>query len=135
MRLSILFLTIVLLVAAGCGGPSHYWFQRGMTFEQARADYCDCEREARQEASAAVAQKYRDRVNSPLQPPAAYSSPRDDAVFAEDPFDAWVTWGQTYQQNVFTGCMKRRGYELLKSGRLPARLRTRDLSLGAIAGR
>ena len=135
MRFQITLLTVVVLLTAGCGGPSHYWFRHDATLEQARADCRDCREQARQEASEAVAADYLDRVNSPLHPPTAYSTPHDDSGLSDSPLEAWSTWGRTYEQNVFAGCMKRKGYEHLKSDRLPARTRTKNLDLGAIAGR
>jgi hypothetical protein len=125
---------VSLLLAAGCSKPSAYWYQPAKSFEQARNDYCACRDRARREASEAVADEYLDDAFSPVGAPRVYSTPHDDASLSHNPFDAWSTWGQMYEGNVFTGCMERRGYRRVKADRLPARVRTQRLSMAAIAG-
>lgn len=124
-----------LLFTAGCGGPAYHWYLPEGTFEQAKRDYSACKRCARREASQAVADEYIDRAASPRPRSRSYSTSHNDLAFGADPFDAWSTWGQMYQDNVFAGCMKRKGYQRLKAHRLPCDVRTKSLSMGAIAGR
>jgi hypothetical protein len=129
------FLAFVLLSASGCSKPAYYWYHPGKTLEQARQDYCECKRHARQEANQAVADECFDYARSSSRPSYSYSSPRESGLLWNDPLDAWQNCGETYEQNVFAGCMKERGYEKTKAHRLPADVRTSRLSLGAIAGR
>ena len=136
MRSPAVLLAVMLIVAAGCSKPSHYWYQPGRSFEQARQDCCVCTRYARREASEAVADEYLDRAYTTRGGPRYYGTPDDDASFTDGgPIDAWLAWGQVYQANVFDGCMKRHGYTRVKAHRLPTGLRTGKCSLGTVAGR
>jgi len=124
---------LVLLAAGGCG-PNHYWYKNGGTLEQARNDYCDCKFEAQEEATQAVADKYGKRLQGPVLPPAFYVLPSDDDSVLDDPTRAVSAWGETYERNVFMGCMKRKGYQDLSVRRLPPGTHTKGLSMGNIAG-
>lgn len=130
-----MFLAFVLLSVSGCSKPAYYWYHPGRALEQARQDYCECKRHAREEAAEAVADECFDYARSPSRSSYLYSSPRESELLSDDPLDAWQNWGGTYERNVFAGCMKERGYEKTKAHRLPADVRTSRLSLGAIAGR
>ena len=134
MRTSVIFLVGMLLLAAGCSNPSFYWYYPDKTFEETKTDYCECRDKARQQAAEAVADEYFDHLRSPTRPGYSYdSSSRDDA--SADALDAQATWGELYKQNAFNGCMRSRGYVQLKAYRIRPGLRTKDLPMGAIAGR
>ena len=134
MKARIVLLTALLFLVGGCFRPGFYWYRPDKTIEQAKADYCWCEQKARQEATEAVADDYLDH-NFPVDPPGSYSGPQDSSLYPHDPFNAWLTWGDTYKRNVFAGCMKQRGYQQVKPYRLPSNAQTKSLSMGAIAGR
>ena len=135
MNVRITVLTTVIFALAGCGGSHSYWYQQGKTLEQARADCLDCERQARQEAGEAASYQYVRHIDSPLYRPRDYGSDRDRVMPDDDYVHSWPAPAGVYEQNVFDGCMKRKGYQKLKSHRLPANTRTKSLSLGAVAGR
>lgn len=128
-------LMMVMFAVVGCSGPRSYWYQQNKTLEQARADCRDCERQARREAGEAAADKYVRHIDSPLYRPDYYGTDRDHVGSDEDLIGSWPTDGGVYEQNVFAGCMKRKGYEKLKAYRLPSNTRTTSLSMGAVAGR
>ena len=134
MKVPVTVFTAILLCAAGCSKPAYYWYSPDKTLEQARADYRECRRYARQEAAEAVADEHFDLARLPSRPPRSYGTAHDIGP-SEGPLDAWTTWGEMYQQNVFDGCMGQRGYARIKAHRLPSDLRTKSFSLGAIAGR
>jgi hypothetical protein len=123
-------LMAVLLVATGGCGPGSYWYQPGRTLEQAKTDFCDCRRQARLEASAAVMAKYRERLDSPVLPPTLYVIPDDDSI-GGDPI-AEMT--EIHEHNFLAGCMKQRGYQPARSHRVPSSARTHSFSEGAVAG-
>ncbi len=129
-------LMVIALAVAGCSQSHSYWYQRGKTLEQAQADCRDCRRQAQQEAGEAAAHEYISHLDSSLHRRGDFgafheSLESDDSTF----IDASPAPGGPYEQNVFDGCMKRKGYQQLKSHRLPPDARTKSLSLGAVAGR
>lgn len=128
-------LMVVILAVAGCSGPRSYWYQQSRTLEQARVDCLDCQRQARQEAGEAAADKYVRHIDSPLYRPDYYGTDRDHVGSDEDLIGSRPTDGGVYEQNVFAGCMKRKGYQKLKAHRLAPDARTKSLSMGAVAGR
>jgi hypothetical protein len=135
MKTANVFLMFMLFFVSGCSKPSYYWYHPNKTLEQARRDYSDSRRQARTEAGEAVAEECFDYARSSSRPSSSYSTPREGGMLEDNPHDAWQSWGETYEHNVFAGCMKERGYEKVKAHRLPADVRTKSLPLGAIAGR
>ncbi len=134
MRTSVVFLVVMPLLAAGCSNPSFYWYHPDRTFEEAKTDYCECRDKASRQADEAVADEYFNHLRSPARSGYSYDSlPPDDA--SADVLDAQATWGELYEQNAFNGCMRSRGYVQLKAHRIRPGLRTKDLPMGAIAGR
>jgi len=125
---------MLLLLAAGCGKPSCYWYHPERDLERAREDYCACKSYARKESREALADEYPGFARMPGTLSYSHGTPPSGTGPADDPLDAWLSDGQMYEQNVFAGCMKRRGYTKVKSHRLPTGLRTKSLSLGAVAG-
>jgi len=125
---------MLLLLAGGCGQPAYYWYQPGKRLERAREDYCACKRYAQTEARQALADEYPGFAPSPGGQPYPSVAARDEFGPIDDPLDAWLSWGQAYQHNVFAGCMKKRGYAKVKPHRLPSGVRTRSLYMGALAG-
>ena len=132
MRMSVILLVVISLLAAGCSRPEFYWYHPDKTLDDANADYCECRDEADRQAAEAVAEEYFDHLRSPAHAPHAYGSPPDDGGSAND---ARMTWGELYKQNAFNGCMRGRGYLRLETHRVPSSLRTKNLPLGAVAGR
>jgi hypothetical protein len=135
MNARITALTIVIFAVAGCGGSHSYWYQQGKTLEQARADCRDCQRQAWQEAGEAAADEYISHIDSPLHRRGDYGTFHDRVESDDDLIGSWPSDGGVYEQNVFAGCMKHKGYQKLKAHRLPPKTRTKSLSLGAVAGR
>lgn len=134
MRTSVIFLAVIPLLAAGCSNPGFYWYRPDKTFEEAKTDYCECQDKARRQAAEAVADEYFDHLRSPTHPGYSYDSSPQDHAFT-DALDAQATWGELYKQNAFNGCMRSRSYVQLKAHRVRSGLRTKDLPMGAIAGR
>jgi len=109
MRVPVTFLVLTLFLATGCEvGPTHYWYQPGKTFKQAKKDYRQCESRAKE----AAADDQSDRARSS----------DDDADGA----------GSRY---VFEGCMQGKGYLKIRDYRLPVDARKKSYSMGGIAGR
>jgi len=136
MNVRITALTVVIFAVAGCSRSHSYWYQQGKTLEQAQADCSDCQRQARQEAGQAAADEYAGHIDSPLHRRGDYGTFHDNLESDDSSFiDASPMHGGLYEQNVFAGCMKHKGYQKLKAHRLPPRTRTRSLSMGAVAGR
>jgi len=107
MRIPVALLVATLFLAAGCEvGPTHYWYQPGKTFKQAKKDYQQCESRAKE----AAADGESDRL------------PESDEDGA----------GSRY---VFDGCMQGKGYLRIRDHRLPVDARKKSYSLGGVAGR
>ena len=135
MNARIMALTVAIFAVAGCSRSHSYWYQQNKTLEQARADCLDCQRQARREAGEAAADQYMRHIDSPLHRPGDYATDHDRVGPDDEYIHSWPTSGGVYEQNVFDGCMKHKGYQKLKSHRLPPNTRTKSLSLGAVAGR
>jgi hypothetical protein len=100
-------MALALFLAAGCEvGPTHYWYQPGKTFEQAKRDYQECESRAKKAAA------------------------DDEGTRVEDVDEDKV--GSRY---AFDGCMQGKGYLRIRDHRLPVDARKKSYSLGGIAGR
>jgi len=134
MKTSAILLTAVLFLATGCSGSRYYWYHPDRTLEQAKADFDECKRKASREASEAAAEQYIRRTRSPGHAASSYNTPREHDT-QDDPDYTWFTWGNPYKQSILAGCMKAKGYTRLPAHRLPDKVRTKTLSLGAIAGR
>jgi len=127
-------LLLMLFACTGCSSkPDFYWFHPDRTIEEVKADYDECASKAQEEAVRAVDEQYFDRLRSPSsitnpdQPPA--KSKTDPSLKAK------AEWALLYKQNAFAGCMQSRGYIKLPFHQVPPTLKTKELPLGAIAGR
>jgi len=136
MRVSFTCLLVMLFLAAGCSKPAFYWYRADTSFEEAMTDYCECSEQASERAAEAVAEEYFERLRSPIPPSDAYVHPGGhDRPSALSTDDDEFGWGELYKQNAFNGCMRSRSYVKLKAHRVSPNLRTKSLSMGAIAGR
>ena len=107
MRVTATFLVLALFLAAGCEvGPTHYWYQPGKTFAQAKKDYQQCESRAKEAAA------------------------DDQSDGSSDGDENRV--GSHY---VFEGCMQGKGYLKIRDHRLPVDARKKSYSMGGISGR
>ncbi|MEN6575872.1 MAG: hypothetical protein ABFD90_05965 [Phycisphaerales bacterium] len=128
---------MALLFAAGCSGPKpeFYWYHPGKTFEEARADYAECKIQAEDEAAKAVEDKYFDRLRSPAVLASGEDAPAPKKKSDDPSLKAKAEWGAVYKQNAFAGCMESRGYVKLKDYQVSDTVKTKQLPLGAIAGK
>ncbi|UCC97402.1 MAG: hypothetical protein JSW66_16350 [Phycisphaerales bacterium] len=111
MRLFVLILVPVCAAGAGCADGGYYWHNPAKTRAQAKRDCLRCRNLAVAEASQAVAEYYYGHSATARGP--------NGSGHGIDPSDAdcsalrgWTEWGATYQENVFRGCMKHKGYRL-----------------------
>jgi hypothetical protein len=137
MRIQSLLLILALFLAPGCAGPKpqFYWYQPDKTFEEVKADYSECDSKAQEEAAQVVEDEYFDHLRSPSvlsggdKPPARKNKSSDPRLQAR------ADWGELYRQNAFAGCMQSRGYVKLRAHQVSPNLKTKELPLGAIAGK
>jgi hypothetical protein len=140
MKIRTLLLVLALLGVSGCAGskPAFYWYHPDRTFEEAKAEYSECEVKAQEEADAIVEDEYFERLRSPvvlsgdeeaMKKRKRQSKSRDSASLARD------EWRDLYKQNAFSGCMTSRGYVQLRGYQLSKDFKTKELPLGAIAGK
>jgi hypothetical protein len=140
MKIRTLLLVLALLGVSGCAGskPAFYWYHPDRTFEEAKAEYAECEVKAQEEADAIVEDEYFERLRSPvvlsgdeeaMKKRKRQSKSRDSASLARD------EWRDLYKQNAFSGCMTSRGYVQLRGYQLSKDFKTKELPLGAIAGK
>ncbi|NLH41434.1 MAG: hypothetical protein GX448_06300 [Planctomycetes bacterium] len=140
MTIRTVFLVTVCLGMAGCGGakPAFYWYHPDRTFDEAKAEYAECEVQAEEEAEKITQEEYFERLRSPviLSGNEQAIKHRKKLKKSEDPADlARAEWREIYKQNAFSGCMTSRGYVQLREYQVPEGLKTKEMPLGAIAGR
>lgn len=112
MRGFVLIFMAVCAAGAGCGSSGYYWHNPLKTRTQTKRDCQECRHLAATEASEAVAEYYY--RNSPAA--RGLNGPADGIDAGASDYSTvrgWSTWGTTYQENVFRGCMKHRGYRLI----------------------
>jgi len=130
-------LSVVLLVfAGGCSSspPKSYWFHPDKTFDQIKADYRECEVRAQEQTDKAVEEKIFDGLRSPVVIASGDKAPaRKKSV---DPAQqAKADWGAFYRQRAFDGAMQGLGYIKVRRHEIADGLKTKELPLGAIAGK
>jgi hypothetical protein len=132
-----LLLMTALFAATGCSGPrpEFYWYQPDKTLEEVKTAYAECESKAREDAARAVEEQYFDRLRSPVDLMDADNPPSRRNRSADPALEAKARWGDLYRQNAFNGCMQSRGYVKLRAHQVPSNIRTRQLPMGAIAGK
>jgi hypothetical protein len=140
MKMYTALLVIVLLGMGGCAGskPPFYWFHPDKTLEEAKADYAECESQAQEEAEEITQDEYFERLRSPvvLSGDEAAIKRRKKQRKSEDPSSlARDEWRDLYKQNAFSGCMTSRGYVQLREHQVSENIKTKELPLGAIAGK
>jgi len=125
---------MMLLTTAGCSSPSFYWYHPDRTLEEAKADYLQCQDQARQKAEEMINEQHYDRL-----PPASDSSTLSGSITERaryaDPGATQDAWRQRYEQSVLTDGMKAKGYLRLGPDRVPRDVHTEKLAGGAVAGR
>ncbi len=134
MRNIAITLVLISVTVAGCSIRHCYWYNPAKTLEEAKRDCRECYNEAVAEASEAVAEYYYDHA----APPGRLYYFRRGIASSEADYNAlygWIMWGDSYRQNVFRGCMKRRGYFRISADQLGQSVRKRSLYMDNVAGR
>jgi len=137
MKALTILLVVVPLLAAGCSGPQpeFYWYHPERTLDEVRADYRECELQAKDEAVKAMEDTYFDRLRSPTDLAAGAERPVKKKKSVDPALQARAEWGALYKHNAFTGCMLSRGYVKLLPHQVSSSFKTRELPMGAIAAR
>jgi len=137
MRTQSVLLLLSLFLAAGCAGPKppFYWYHPDKTLEEVKADYSECESKAQEEAAKMVEDKYFDHLRSPNALAAGEEPPAKKDKSADPELQARTDWGKLYGRKAFAGCMQSRGYVKLRAYQVTPDLKTKELPLGAIAGK
>ncbi|MFH1719168.1 MAG: hypothetical protein ABIF19_17570 [Planctomycetota bacterium] len=137
MRITVWKLALIGLIAvatAGCSAHRCYWYNPARTLEQARQDCLECYDDALAQASEAMSEYYSNRYTT-----AAPEHFGEDALGMSDAdrmaIQGWNSWGAAYQDRIFRGCMRQRGYCRKKADKLDPSARKRILSIGNVAGR
>ena len=134
MRALVALSILLLLAAAGCSGPSFYWYHPDRTLDQAKADYLACEGQARQKAADMINEQHYDRLPPSDDSVTAPASLTERARYA-DPVETREAWRARYEQSVIADSMRAKGYLRLQGGRVPSGVHTQKLSDGGVAGR
>ena len=134
MRASVALSIMMLLMLAGCSGPTSYWYHPDRTLDEAKADYLECQDQARRKAEDMINEQHYDRL-----PPVGDSSTKgisltERARYAS-PGETQDAWRERYEQSVLTDCMRAKGYLRLGADGIPRDLHTKKLSGGGVAGR
>ena len=137
MKARSILLVMVLFLAAGCSGakPEFYWYYPGKTLEEVKADYSECELQAEEEAAKAVEDEYFDCLRSPASLANSDEAPAKKAKSKDPSAQAKAEWEAMYKQKSFAGCMQGRGYVKLRGYQASPSLKTKELPMGAIAGK
>ncbi len=136
MRAQAILLMMVAFLAAGCSGPKpeFYWYHPERTLKEVKADYRECELQARDEAAKAIEDEYFDRLRSPVALEAGDKPPAKKRKSTDPALQAKIDWGRRYKQSAFDGCMQGRSYVQIRAYQLPDGVKTKELPLGAVAG-
>ncbi len=128
---------MVLFLAAGCSAPKpeFYWYHPGSTLEEVKADYSECQCKAQEEAAKVVEDEYFSGLRSPTALGTDEEPPAKKVKSADPSLQAQAEWGEIYKQKAFSGCMENRGYVKLKPRQVSPNLKTKELPLGALAGK
>jgi hypothetical protein len=122
-------------VFGGCSCASRYWYNPAKTVNEAEQDCRRCYDQAVQRASEDFADEYDGRSAYMGESP-DFSGRYDHMSGSE--FGAlreWTLWGTTYRENLLRGCMKSKGYRLVRKDELASWVRTRWLAAGKVAGK
>jgi hypothetical protein len=134
MRIIASTLALVWVSSAGCAGGKYYWHNPAKTLAEAKRDCLQCRDQAVAEASEAVAEYY---YSAHVTPGASNGSERGIAMGDADgsALRGWTAWGETYRENVFRGCMRRKGYRRVRADELDQSVRRRALPGDDVEGR
>lgn len=134
MRYFVLLFIATYIAGAGCSNSGYYWHNPVKTLTEAKRDCLGCRKMAVAEASEAVAEHYYSQ-SSTVSGSNGSGYGIDESGPDCSALRGWTTWGVTYQENVFRGCMKRKGYRWASEDELSQSVRKRDLAVDSIAGR
>lgn len=128
-------LALIGFALSGCSSPHYYWYNPDKYLNDARQDCRECYAEAIEQGAEDVAYDYYSR--SPEMREAPYSSARDkDSERIDLRYLCESTnWGMTHRENIFRGCMKSRGYHLVREDELDRDIRKSSLRAGKVAGK
>jgi hypothetical protein len=134
MRALVACSIMILLTAAGCSGPSFYWYHPDRTIDQASADYLECQGQAYQEAEEMINEQHYDRLPPPDDSSPAIGSLTERARYA-NPGETQEAWRARYEQSVIADSMRAKGYLRLLPDRVPPGVHTKKLFDDGVAGR
>ncbi len=133
MRALVVCSLMMPLMAAGCSSPSSYWYHPDRTLEEAKADYLECQDQARQKAEDMINEQHYDRL--PPDGSSTLSGSLTERARYANPGDTQDAWRERYEQSVLIDCMRAKGYLRLGADRIPDGVHTKKLSKGGVAGR
>ena len=128
-------LVLIGLALSGCSSPHYYWYNPDKYLSEARQDCRECYDEAVQQSSEDLANDYYNR--SPEMRPAPFITTQSDRWSGTE-FDALydsTLWRSNDRENLFRGCMKSRGYHLVREDELGWKIRKSSLRTGKVAGK
>jgi hypothetical protein len=133
MKTSATLAITMLLLVAGCSSPTFYWYHPDRSLDEAKADYGECQDQARRKAADMISDQHYDR----LPPPDGSSTPgdlHDPKRSPGDPRKTQEAWRERYEQSVLADSMRERGYLRLRTDRVPRGVHTKKFPNGAVAG-
>jgi hypothetical protein len=134
MRALVALSIMMLLTLAGCSSPTSYWYHPDRTFDEAKADYLECQDQARRKAEDMINEQHYDRLPPPGDSPAGSGSLTERARYAS-PGETQDAWRERYEQSAVTNGMRAKGYLRLGADGVPRGVRTEKLAGGGVAGR
>ncbi len=133
MRALVAFSLMMLFLASGCSSSSFYWYHPDRTLEEAKADYLECQDQARRKAEDMINEQHYDRL--PPDGSATVSGSMTERARYANPGRTQDAWRERYEQSALTEGMRAKGYLRLGADGIPRDVHTEKLSYGGVAGR
>ena len=135
MKTIVSILVLIGLALSGCSRARYYWYNPDKYLNEARQDCRECYDEAVQQSAEDLANEYYSRSPEMRQTP--FSSTQSNRWSGSE-YDALydsTLWTSNDRENLFRGCMKSRGYHLVREDELSRKIRKSSLRTGKVAGK
>jgi len=135
MKVLVTLFIAALFLLTGCSSPTFYWYHPDRSLDEAKADYDQCQEEARQKATDMISGQHYDRLPPPEGSSALSTSPQERGRATGNPDETQDAWRERYEQSVISDGMKEKGYLKLSQDHIPRGVHTKKFDKGAVAGR
>ena len=135
MKTIVSILALIGLALSGCSRLHYYWYNPDKYLSEARQDCRECDDKAVLQAAEDVADAYYRQPPDMRDTPFLSTRSERWSGAEFDPLYESTLWGPTDRENLFRGCMKSRGYHLVREDELGRHIRKSSLRAGKVAGK